>query len=586
MALFAALSAGPKTKRERYELQRADLWSERQGGGFDAHWRDLSDVFFPRRSRFVTTERNRGDRRYDKIIDSTGLYSARTLQSGLHAGLTSPARPWFKLGTPDPELQEFEPVKVWLHLVEQRMRAIFTQTNLYKALPIVYGDIGVFGTGAMSVLDDTRRFFRATAYPLGSFALGLDGEGRVSTFVHEYELSVRQVVEQFALVRGTNDLRWENISTRVKDLWDRGNYTAPVTIVWIVTPNDDYRPGNPFARFARFVSVHYELDTREHGRGQGREILLRESGYHTFPIMAPRWAITHNDAYGTDCPGMTALGDNRQLQIMERKKGQLISKAIDPPLKGSPELRTQKTSLLPGHITYVNFREGTPGLEPVHEVRLEGYQHLVNDEELVRFRIRRAFFEDLFLMLAASDPARGAQPITAREVEERHEEKLLALGPVLEQTHEELLSPLIDRVYAMMDDAGLLPDPPPDLEGVALKVEFTSILAQAQKLVSVVGLDRFISSTLPLMEAAPVVQHKIDFDQIVENYGDALGIDPRIVRSTEDAQARAQQAADVERGILAAQQAKDVAAAMGTAGKAPIAPDSALDRLLSAAGGR
>ena len=40
--------------------------------------------------------------------------------------------------------------------------------------------------------------------------------------------------------------------------------------------------------------------------------------------------------------------------------------------------------------------------------------------------------------------------ITAREIEERHEEKLLMLGPVLERLNDELLRPLIDRTFNIM----------------------------------------------------------------------------------------------------------------------------------------
>jgi len=577
-AFFAALTAGPKTKRDRCEQIHSALWSERQGGGFDAHWKDLSDYFFPRRSRFWTGDRNRGDARSQKIIDSTGRFAARTLQHGLHAGLTSPARPWMRLTTPDPDLAEFAPVKQWLHVVTQRMFTVFQQTNLYNALPTIYGDIGVFGSAAMAMPQDARDLFRCYAYPLGSFALGLGARGTITAFVREYELTVRQVVEQFAVVSGLTALDWSRISTRVKNLWDRGEYHAPVTVVWLVMPNEEANPRRLESRFLPFASLHYEQDTRDAGRGD-RETFLRESGYKTFPVMAPRWDVTDNDAYGTDCPGMTALGDNKQLQVMQRRKGQLLAKAIDPPLRGSPELRTQKTSLLAGDITYVNFRDGAPGLAPIHEVRLEGYQHLVADLNDVRFRIQRAFYEDLFLMLAYSDPQRGTQPATAREIDERHEEKLLALGPVLERMNDELLDPAVDRTYLLMDEAGLIPEPPRDVQGVQLKVEYLSILAQAQKLVGVTGHDRFLQSTLPLAEVFPAVRHKLNADQLVEDYADMLGVDPRIIRSSEETAALVAAEQDVERGLAAAQQAKDMAGALSSAGKAPVATDSPLDRL-------
>lgn len=584
-ALYAAMSAAPTTKRARYELQRAALISERQGGGFDAHWRDLSDFLVPRRTRFWSGDRNKGDKRNQNIIDSTARFAARTAQSGLHAGLTSPARPWFNLTTPDPDLAEFGPVKEWLHIVTQRMRTVFTQSNLYNALPIVYGDMVVFGTAAMSAMPDDDDLFRSFAYPVGSYAMALNKRGVVNTFYREYELTVLATVEEFGVRTGYKDIDWNRLSTRVKNLFDRGQYYEPVTIGWLVQPNMDRRPNALLAKDRmKFTSCHFEIDQQGRDENIRADKFLRESGFESFPIFAPRWDITGEDAYGTDCPGMTALGDVRQLQIMARRKGQLLSKAVDPPLKGPNALRTTKTSLVAGDITYVDVREGMAGLSPIHEVRLEGFQHITADINDVRYLVRRAFYEDLFLMLASSDPSRGAQPVTAREVEERHEEKLLALGPVLERANDELLEPLIDRTYLMMEKAGLIPDPPDALDGVNLKVEFISILAQAQKLVGVSGEDRFMASLTPLVSVFPEVRHKLKAFRIVDNYADMLGVDPRQVRSDEDAQQLADAESQMQQSAQMAENIGKVGPGVAAAAADPIAQNSPLDRLLSGGG--
>ncbi|HKA75358.1 MAG TPA: portal protein, partial [Xanthobacteraceae bacterium] len=305
--------------------------------------------------------------------------------------------------------------------------------------------------------------------------------------------------------------------------------------------------------------------------------VLRASGFASFPILAPRWDVTGEDSYGTDCPGMTALGDVRQLQVMQRRKAQAIQKMIDPPLVGSSELRTQKTSLLPGDITYV--RDPQYGLRSVHDVALN-LEHLVRDMAETQYRIQRAFYEDLFLMLARSDEQLGADRPTAREIEERHEEKLLALGPVLERTNDELLDPLIDRTYLLMERAGLLPEPPEDLHGVSLKVEYISIMAQAQQLVGVVGQDRFLASVAPLVQVYPEVRHKVNVNRVVDRYAAMLGIDPQIVRSDEEAAALAEQDAAQQRAVAEAQQMQMMARAARDAGSTPVAPDSALDRVV------
>lgn len=557
-------------RRDRYATLYSKLKTDR--ASFDAHWRDLADFFMPRRTRFNPNDRNKGDKRNQNIIDSTARFSARTLSSGLHAGLTSPARPWMKLTTPDTALAKRPNVKAWLHEVTQRMLTMFAVTNLYNVLPLVYLDMGIFGTSAMAIVPDSKDLFRAYSYPIGSYVLGQDKRGLVRTFIREYELTVRQVVEEFGVQENGRDIDWTNISTQVKGAWDRGEYEESVMIVWVVKPND-YADERKFgAKWLPFTSCYYERDSNE-------KKFLRESGYKTFPVMAPRWDITGEDTYGTDSPGMTALGDNRQLQTQQRKKGQAIAKQIDPALVGPSSLRSQKTSLLPGDITYQDVREGMQGLKAIHEVNLN-LADLKEDMADTRYRIQRAFYEDLFLMLARSDDMRGVQPVTAREIDERHEEKLLALGPVLERTNDELLDPLVDRIFVMMLDAGLLPDPPEELHGVALKVEYVSILAQAQKLVGVVGQDRFLQSCAVLGQTFPEVKHKLNVFRAIDNYSDMLDVDPAIVKTDDEANASMQQEQQGTANMMRAEMAEKLAKAGKAAGETPVSGDSVLNKIV------
>jgi hypothetical protein len=554
--------------RRSVDRLRAGLLSERSS--FDSHWRELSEYLMPRRSRFLSNDRNRGEKRNTSIIDSTGRFAVRTLQSGLHAGLTSPARPWFQLTTPDPQLRKRKDVKTWLEDVTQLMRAAFIGSNIYNCLPIIYGDMGVFGTAALAVVEDEIDLFRCYAYPIGSYCVALDGRNLVSTFMREYELSVRQVVDQFGRQRRGGEIDWSHISERTKANWTQGQYEVPVTVSWVVLPNPEYNPGRLESQYKRFASYHWEV-------GVTTPAFLRQRGYDEFPVMVPRWDITGEDSYGTSCPGMDALGDVRQLQMMEKEKGKAIKKLIDPPMVGTPELRSQKTSILPGDITYV--REPQHGFRAAHEVGLN-LEHFSRNQAEVRVRIQRAFYEDLFLMIAMSDDKLGAARPTATEIQERHEEKLLALGPVLERTNDELLNPIIDRVFAMMDRNGLIPPAPEVLSGAPVKVEYLSIMAAAQKLVGVASQDRFVLGTIaPMAQVFPEVLDKIDSYQIIDTYADQLSMDPRSVRTNEEANKIGQERAKAAQAAAQAQQAQQVGSAVKNLGTTPVGTDSVLDRL-------
>lgn len=508
------------TKQQEFEILRSSLSSERSS--FIPHYRDLADYILPRRPQFTVTDSNKGDRRNYKIVDSTATLSARTTRSGMMSGITNPSRPWFRLTTADPDLAEVSAVKIWLNIVTERMNTVFLRSNLYNVLPVIYGDIAVFGTAAMGVEEDlSGEVMRFNAFPVGSYYLANNDKLEVRTFFREFRLTVRQIVEKF---------EWDNISSHVQNYYNRKQLDAWVEVCHVITTNTDYDPKKIDSK--QYTSVYYETGSQGSGANymSREDKLLRESGYSYFPVLCPRWETTGEDVYGTECPGMIALGDIKALQLMQKRKAQAIEKMVNPPMIAPSFMKNSKVTILPSDVTYVDEREGMKGFRPAHEVniRLIDLDSTINEHQE---RISRCFFEDLFLMLANTD----RRQITAREIDERHEEKLLALGPVLEQLNQDLLDPLIDITFTIMNNQGLIPEAPPELQGLALKVEYISLMAQAQKLVGVGGVEKFAGFVGSLFAATqnPDILDKVDYDQMVDVYGELSGINPSIVRSDD-----------------------------------------------------
>lgn len=571
------------TKRQQLEILRAQLDNERST--FLPHWRDLSDFVQPRRARFYTSDVNKGDRRNQKIIDSTATMALRTLRSGMMSGVTSPARPWFKLATQDPELSESGPVKMWLSKVQKIMTTSMLKSNLYNTLPTVYGDLGLFGTAPMSVEEDfSGDVFYTQSFPVGSYMISKNEVGKVDVFIREFRMTVRQVVQKFGLVEGSSEIDWSNISMYVKNLWDVNQTEQWVEIVHTIMPNPDHDMRKLESKFKKFKSVYYErgiggATSQGYIQSGDDEKMLSEKGYDYFPILCPRWEVTGEDVYGTDCPGMLALGDVKQLQIGERRTMEAVEKMIRPPMIGPSSLKNQSASILPGDITYLDIREGMQGFRPVHEIQFR-IQEMEQKQDQVRSRIQRAFFEDLFLMLANSN----RRQITAREIEERYEEKLLALGPVLEQLNQDLLDPLIDIIFDIHLKQNLLPEIPEELQGMDLKVEYISVMSQAQKLVGLGGLERFLGYAGQAASLDPSVLKKIKFDQMTDVYADIVSLDPNIVR-TDDEMAELQAAENEAAGRQQAlQEAQATANTAKTLSEIPLKGDSALNGMLAQVG--
>ena len=561
------------TERQKLDILTAELKNERQS--FEPHWRTIADYVLPTRARFTLTQNNRGDRRNQKIINSTAVLASRTLRSGMMAGITSPARPWFKLAIKDRDLMEYGPVKYWLQHTENEMRSQFILGNLYNSLPVAYGDLGNFATSAIFMEEDFNTVSRFYVFPVGSYWLFNDETLKVRGFYREFRFTVRQIVEKFGRTNESGSPDWSNISKTVKNLYDRGSYETWIDLCHYVIPNTGYNPDKIDSEFKKYSSLYYEKGTSSMDV-YDRNKYLSKKGYDYFPVLAPRWEKTGEDVYGTDCPGMTALGDNKALQTMEKRKAQAIEKHVNPPMTGPSVLRNSKASILPGDMTYLDLREGQQGFRPIHEVRPD-IQSLVYDIQEHQKRISRAYYEDLFLMLAQSD----RREITAREIDERHEEKLLMLGPVLEGLNEDLLDPLIDNQFSFGIEQGRFLPPPPELEGVPLKVEYVSIMAQAQKLAGIANIERFFGFVIntAVQSQNPAMLQKVDFDQAVDVYGDRMGIDVDLIRTDEDVAAIREQEAKAMQQQQMMEQITAGASAAKDLSKADLESDNALKRI-------
>lgn len=549
------------TPRQRYLRRWAALKDER--ATWLDHWRDLSDQINPRRSRFLASDRNKS-RRNDKIINSTPRRAKRILESGMMAGVTSPARPWFRLTTPDSSLAEAGPVRDWLHLVEERLRLAFARSNVYSALHSVYGDLVQYGIAALHVDEDDEDLFRAYVHPVGQYALACSARQQVDTVYRELSMTVAQLVERFGL---------EACSASVRDLYQRGQVDQWREVLHVVEPNRDRKLGQSGPKGMVVRSCWLEL------AGDDSTGFLREGGYEEMPTLCPRWEATGEDVYGYG-PGMDALGDCRALQLLERRKAQLVDKIVTPPMGGPASLSGKRVSLLPGDYTPLDSMAAGQRIEPLMVVppqALGAVEAMIQTHEQ---RINATFFADLWLMLTEGEGGR----MTAREVAERHEEKMLQLGPVLERLQDELLDPLIDRAFAILLRSGQIPPAPDELQGQDLKVEYISIIAQAQKLLGVTAIERLAGFVGSMAQTAPDALDKVNADEMIDSYADALGVPPNLVRTDEqvaeirDARAAQQQAQrQGEAMAAAAQGAKNLAGAS-------MEGDTALTRMLGGMG--
>lgn len=526
-----ALRVPALARRYRALLERRSPW--------DTAWESLAEHFLPTRFR---TDDSLDDRPLlnRSLVDATGILAMRTLAAGLQGGMTSPARPWFRLALDDPDLSRSHAGQRYLDEVEARMRVVLQRCNFYNAMHTIYAELGTFGTAFVFELADLRHGFRFVPLCAGQYVLDTDAARRVDTVFHRMHMSLRQMVQSF----GPEALP-ENLRLAARRTPDQRH-----AVIHAVLPRTERRPRLAGPCHMPWASVYW-LEGRE-----GQVVPLKESGFMGFPGFGPRWDVAANDVYGRS-PAMDALPDCRMLQQMGITTLKAIHKAVDPPMSVHADLRSVGLDLTPGGINFVDSLPGQnqPVATPLLQVKPDLAQAR-SAMEAVQQQIRAGLYNDLFRLILE-----GRSKVTASEIAAREEEKLLLIGPVLERLHDELLIPLIDRTFRLMLALDMLPPCPPELSGRHLKVEFVSLLAQAQKLVGISATDQYLALTLKAASAWPEALDSVDVDNLLDNYAQSLGLPVNLTRPREErARLRAgrEEARQTEQQLALLQKAADL----------------------------
>lgn len=513
-------------ERKRLNSIIAELRNDRYP--FWTLWREVADYYLPKRYIWLQSGKEARVRsaKNPYILDSTGTMAARVLASGMMNGITSPSRPWFRLRVPGSE-EENDAATRWADEVVRRMLYIMSESNFYNAMAVLYLDLVVFGSAAVLIYEDDESIIRCYNPALGEFYFGQSHRLVVDTFAREFKQSVKQLVTRFGE---------ENVSETIRQKWKKGGADTlhMYDVTHLIEPNTGAVP-----KKFKYQETYWETGSNSAG-------VLAQRGFNELPGIFPRWEVSANDSYGTS-PAMDALPDVIQLQQETKRKAQGLDKMVNPPIVADVQLQHRPTALMPNGITYIAGANNV-GAKPLYQINAP-LQEMTEDIREVQGRIREALHNNLFNMISQIDTVRSAT-----EIDARREEKLVLLGSVLERFENEALSPAVKRIFSIMQRQGMLPDPPPDMEGVDLKIEYVSILSTAQRAVAAAPTERWLQLIGNLAQVAPQTLQVPAWEELVRNYGTAIGVQARDMRSREEV-------AEEQKAVAAKQEAEEMAAA-------------------------
>lgn len=509
--------------KKKYKSKVRQMEENRQD--YLKRWKAIRDYQLPYIGCFDDTAdtTDYARRRDTNIYHSVAWQANQSFAAGVMSGLTPPSRQWFRLIWSNDTMKNHPEAGELLDKRMNILQDVLLKSNFYNAIHSSYLELA-FGQAPLAIFQDADTGVHFVPFTVGTYMMENGPDGIVDTFCTKYEMTARQLADKFGADRLPSSIRAE---------LENGGVKTKHKLWWLVEPN-------------RFHDRNKEVMDKYHMKylslywlEEGEKDFLDIGGFQEWPIPVARYLVTGNETYGKG-PGWFAEGDSKGLQKLEKDDIIAVELGIKPPMAASATTAKQGINLTPGSYTVVERNEPVTPLFNVN-VNLQHLQEKILD---LQDRIKRAYSADLFMMLERLED----KSMTAQEVLQRKQEQLQQLGPVVQRLQFEFLRKIIERVYNILDRAGILPQPEDTELALALSqeevtIEYISPLAQAQKMAGMTNIEQAIAFTGQLAQFDQSVLDKIDFAKTIDSYFDMVGAPASIKRTEEEYEAIQQQKA-------------------------------------------
>ncbi len=455
-------------------------------------WDDCYDYALPQRGGF-SSSMQAGKSRMNKVYDATAMDAADQLAASLLGNLTPIWSGWFGLKPgPDLSAEEADAIAPVLEKAAKTIQAHFDRSNFAVEIHQCYLDLVVGGTASLSFEEaDIGGFsaFKFNAVPLSQVVLEEGANGYLDGGFRTIEMTFEQLTSRYPLAEIPSDI----IKQATKDP------QSCFDVLECVIPNElvyDY-----------MAILADDLEN---------PVILKSGVFSQSPIIAFRWLKSPGEIYGRS-PIMKALPDiktaNKVVELILKNASIAVTGIWQADDDGV--LNPANIDLTPGSI--IPKAVGSKGLQPLEMPGRFDVSQLMLDS--LQGNIRRALLTDKLAPIMSPR-------MSATEVLERSAEMSLILGATYGRLQSELLTPLIQRAFAILQRRGEVPDIA--LDGRLVAVDYRSPLARAQGQRNVQNTLSWLNTVMAMGAEA---QANVDMPATVRFLGDALAVPSDLIRS-------------------------------------------------------
>jgi hypothetical protein len=477
---------------------------------WEDQWQSVGDLMSPNRGDFVAL-RSAGERKREKIFDSTPQRALTRFSSAMHNLLTPSTQNWFELQLVQDILNQEKEVQLWLEEVTKIVMRAFSRpnNNFHPSMHEYFLDLGAFGTGVMFVRDIPGEGPYFMTFPLYDCYLAKNDTGRIDTIFRLYEHTAKELIESFGE---------ENLPEKVLKAKESNKIYDKFACCHVVKPTATFKepPQNRFP----WTSIYLMPDEKA---------LINVGGFNEFPFICSRWERNSLETYGRG-PGAEALADVKMLNEMEKTYLKALQKMVDPPLMVPDDGFINPVRTTPGGLNY--YRTGLGRDERIFPLpMMQRLDYADNKMNQVRDSINKAFYLDLVELPGPTAQDGDVLRFTATEIQARQRDRMQILGPLVSRQEIELLGPMIGRVVNVMLENNMLPQPPEIImEQKEFKIEYRNPISIAMRGYELNSISQLIQFLAPMAQIDPTVMQRLDISRIAKLGAEVLRTPPSVVK--------------------------------------------------------
>lgn len=537
----------------------------------------LGEFIHQRRMDFLTTQQA-GAFLTREIFDTTAPKAAKTAASSILSMLWPNSVKRFRF-KPPAELSNTRENKEYYEKITAKQIAVMDnpKAGLPMALDEYMLEDVVFGTSGVGAFPDKKTKVRFKPYGIKNICIAEDANGFVDTVYCEWKWPVHQIVKEYGV---------ENVSPRVRSLFEKGEFDTEFDVLISVEPRitDDFSQarGNDAMPFE---ATHLEIESKK---------LLREGGYTEIPIKVGRFWKILGEVMGRS-PGMDALPSTLEANAIWEAVTVAIEKNLDPPLGvlddgklGGGEIDTSA-----GAVNVFNITGRAGEKNPIFPLYTVGeIKQTVNLLQELSQDISDHFFIDRLLDF------NNETRMTLGEANIRNKLRNSTLGSIFTRQIAEVFSPLIERVFNILFEAGefgvingsaehqiahmigenpiIIPDEVAKLMLAGKDVYQIEYFTPALRVMQAEELDGIYRTWQSASEIAaagvPEVLDNLDADESIRRVSNIAGAPTEILRAEKDIEEMRAERDRIRQQQMQLEQAKQTSEALRNVGQSNLFP--------------